>query len=291
MEHLGTKPKFWFRNSESVWLLCKLARPNTGEDWSEKIAAEIAHSLNLPHAHYDLGLFEGNECILSPRCFPDDCTLVHGNELLRQLDPGYGLGTRFRETAHTLDAVWRALTKAPCDLPISWNPLPGIHSPADVFVGYLLLDALIGNTDRHHQNWGIVEAQDESSPRRYLAHTFDHASCLGCHLTDEARAQRLATKDGQFTPEAYAGRARSAFYPDVSAQKPMLTHEAFRRAAAAFPTAANIWRAKLQGLQPEQIDAILSSVPPHRFSKRSLDFTRRVLLHNRVRVLSMADEQ
>lgn len=71
----------------------------------------------------------------------------------------------------------------------------------------------------------------------------------------------------------------------------MLTTEAFRRAAAAFPTAATIWRTKLQGLQPGQIDAILNSLPPHRFSGRSHDFARRVLLHNRERVLSMAAEQ
>ncbi len=37
-EQLGTKRKFWFQGEDSVNYLFKEARPNTGEDWSEKIA-------------------------------------------------------------------------------------------------------------------------------------------------------------------------------------------------------------------------------------------------------------
>jgi hypothetical protein len=32
-------------------------------------------------------------------------------------------------------------------------------SPQDAFVGYLVFDALIGNTDRHHENWGITDGR------------------------------------------------------------------------------------------------------------------------------------
>ena len=41
-------------------------------------------------------------------------------------------------------------------MPFEWKPIEGIVSALDVFVGYLLLDAWIGNTDRHHENWGFV---------------------------------------------------------------------------------------------------------------------------------------
>ncbi len=138
-EHLGTKPKFWFRDSESVWSLCKLARPNTGE---------------------------GKPCVLSPSFLPQGCSLAHGNELLMQMDPSIGHVSHFRETAHTLNAVWQVLEQTSCALPIGWNPPPEIQSAVDVFVGYLMLDALIGNTDRHHENWGIVDARAGAVARR-----------------------------------------------------------------------------------------------------------------------------
>ena len=39
-EPLGTKTKFWFLHDERHWLY-KEARTDTGEDWAEKIAAEL----------------------------------------------------------------------------------------------------------------------------------------------------------------------------------------------------------------------------------------------------------
>src|SRR4051794_12246129 len=66
IEQLGTKPKFWFVHSKLGRCLCKLSRANTGEDWSEKVAAEIAAALGLPCAAYELGLYEGQNCVVSP---------------------------------------------------------------------------------------------------------------------------------------------------------------------------------------------------------------------------------
>ena len=218
--------------------------------------------------------------------------MAHGNELLMQMDPSIGHVSHFRETAHTLNAVWQVLERTGCALPIGWNPPPGIRSAVDVFVGYLMLDAVIGNTDRHHENWGIVDTPAGTAARRHLAPTFDHASCLGCHLTDEARAKKLVTKDLQFSPEAYARRARSAFFAEyATGSKPMLTMDAFWNAAAQSPDAVTIWLDKLQTLLPAQIDNILTSIPRDRCSQNSLDFARRVLLHNKKRLLSMADEK
>jgi hypothetical protein len=73
-----------------------------------------------------------------------------------------------------------------------------------VFASYLVLDALIGNTDRHHMNWGVLD--DPGSPR-VLAPTFDHASSLGFLLSDEQRNLRLDTTDPRQTVEAYASRS------------------------------------------------------------------------------------
>jgi hypothetical protein len=51
IEQLGSKPKFWFRieGDEQPWLF-KFTRENTGEDWSEKIASEVAKLLGKPAA-------------------------------------------------------------------------------------------------------------------------------------------------------------------------------------------------------------------------------------------------
>src|SRR5690606_26529729 len=56
-----------------------------------------------------------------------------------------------------------------------------------VFAGYLTLDAWTANTDRHGENWGVLQADDGSWT---LAPAFDHGSALGSGLTDLNRTTR-----------------------------------------------------------------------------------------------------
>ena len=53
-ESLGSKYKFWFGSQQ---FLFKQAREPSGEDWAEKVCAEVARLLGLPHAEYELGLW------------------------------------------------------------------------------------------------------------------------------------------------------------------------------------------------------------------------------------------
>ena len=81
--------------------------------------------------------------------------LVHGNEILEFLDPAYPRQQQYRAAEHTVGAVMSALERLRVGLPLTPVPLPsGVNDAFDVFLGYLLLDAWIGNTDRQHENWG-----------------------------------------------------------------------------------------------------------------------------------------
>jgi hypothetical protein len=64
---LGTKPKFWFTSTlhgmAAVECLFKEARPDTGEDWAEKMAGELCSLLGLPHVEYELALWKGSSCL------------------------------------------------------------------------------------------------------------------------------------------------------------------------------------------------------------------------------------
>ena len=82
VEQLGSKPKFWFKWQGERWLY-KRARPETGEDWSEKVASEIAVLLGLPTHRVELAVWEGNNgCAVKSFLTPEGNVLVHGNELL-----------------------------------------------------------------------------------------------------------------------------------------------------------------------------------------------------------------
>src|SRR5260370_26592245 len=85
IEQLGSKEKFWFRitGDEQPWLF-KFTREGTGEDWSEKIASEVAKLLGVPAADVELAQFMGKRGCAS-RSFvrtKQGFELIHGSEVL-----------------------------------------------------------------------------------------------------------------------------------------------------------------------------------------------------------------
>ena len=67
-----------------------------------------------------------------------------------------------------IDRVFAALGAEFIGLPDESPSDPAIRSPLDLFVGYLLLDSLIGNTDRHHENWAILQLTPTDAQRPRL---------------------------------------------------------------------------------------------------------------------------
>ena len=182
VEQLGSKPKFWFERGKARWLF-KEARENTGEDWAEKIASEIAALLGIAAATVQLASFNGKpgcaSCLFVNRAIGQH--LIHGNELLAGTVIGYDRNKRMHQTDHTLDNIYRTITTI----------FPKEEHQTEVLkklASYLILDALINNTDRHHENWGLLLSEEmrENSVKLTIdvAPTFDHASSLGRELRD-----------------------------------------------------------------------------------------------------------
>lgn len=279
VEQLGTKPKQWCVAPDgAMWLFKEVTwnrRPDgsryaKGDDWSERVAAAVADALGLPTARVELALRrDGVDItygIISRKVLDESESLIHGNELLAEI------GVRARSLkdrmGYTVEAVRDSLR----------NVAPPIGGPDltawDYWVGYSVLDALVGNTDRHQANWAVI-----GDGVRRLAPTFDHASCLGFLLDDEETSSRLSTSDRNRTVEAYARAARSKFdgqpHPsDVAVAGLGLCSEAARKrwigAAGALVT----------------IDHMLEMVPAHRASRAARNFAAELYRVNRARLLS-----
>lgn len=282
-EQLGTKPKFWFRSEGITPTLFKEARPGTGEDWAEKAAAELAALLGLPHADYDLAQWRDRRGVVTPSFVPVGGRLVHGNELMAEVIEDYPKQEFFRVRRHTLGVVMALVSLEIVAPPEGFAATASIRSGADVFAGYLLLDAWIGNQDRHHENWALIR-----HPRGdvTLAPSYDHASSLGRNETDENRRERLNTRDQGRSLAAYVARARSALYANPGDAKPLGTLETFERAAAKRPASALEWLDRLDVVSRDQVEAIFASIPGHLISELGVEFATRMLALNKDRLLA-----
>ena len=245
-EPMGSKSKFWIESSDYGRCLVKLARFNTGEDWAEKVAAELADLLGLPHARYELAeTWDRRLGVVSRNFVPERGTLIHGNEVLTPLIPNYPTYETYGATQHTISVVLSAIENSGVSLPPAFSPPDGIETATDLFVGYLLLDAWIGNGDRHHENWGFIRCGSGQDEVLYLAPTYDHASCLGRELLDEKRQVKSV--------EAYARKSLSAFYWAEVDKKPLTTFDLFSVVANEYPVASGVWLGYLEMILPQQI--------------------------------------
>jgi len=288
-EQMGTKPKFWFIKDNEHWLF-KYNRPNTGEDWSEKITSEIAELLGLPHAFVELAECEDKRGIIT-KDFTERKTkgvLVHGNEILSAIDSDYP-ARRFRKVSqHSIDKIIEVLSVGFIQLPSGYSFSSNIDNAIDLFLGYLLLDAFVGNTDRHHENWGVLARQEdfEESLHVELAPTFDHASSLGRELEETNRESLLAGNSYRRNVATYAQRASSPIYLKEGDDKPLLTFDAFIELCNQAPEAKEIWLDKLGNITDDSLKGCIGRIPKNLLSCTSGEFVYQMLLFNKQRLLN-----
>jgi hypothetical protein len=173
-----------------------------------------------------------------------------------------------------------AIKKKSVGFPPSWTAPRSFTDARDLFVGYLLLDAWIGNGDRHHENWGFIRRQN-FQPSIYLAPTYDHASCLGREFSDAQRQNKPV--------KSYVNRCKSAFYLNSEDRKPLKVLELFEYTVRQYPQAGQEWLSRLEQISEQQIDLILQAFPATRLSEAAANFAFKILHTNKEQLLSLSN--
>jgi hypothetical protein len=229
----GMLRKSWYRHPELGECLFKEARPTQAiitesrADWSEKVVNELADLMNLPAARYELAIgsfgSEDNfgdfvEGVVSINCIPHNALVQTGEEFLSEridYDPD-------NPSQYTIAQVLKALDAANVKPPSSWQqPEPGINTGAKLFVGYIILDALATNSDRHDHNWSIMSLGENIE----LIPTYDHGLSLGSTDEDEDKPN-LSLSD-------YVDRIATSSFQEGYNRLSTLT--VFDRAARLYP--------------------------------------------------------
>lgn len=269
-EPMGSKRKFWFRSNDAAthdWLF-KYPRAGTGEHWAEKIAAEVASALGIRHAKVELAEFQRHRGSASESFARRGRELHHGNDLLDASVYGYDPKKRFGQSSHTLTNIWTAVDHA------FVHPAAARRAKT-IIAEYMVLDAIIGNTDRHHENWGLLRRRTAAAWHGMVAPSFDHASSLGRELQD-ARRERLLAGNGV---GSYAERAPGAVYwneddPQIS---PL---ELVRRAADKHGDYFLSGLTKLQTLDERSIASIVNRIPNDWISAPARSFAIALMCYN-----------
>lgn len=269
-EQLGSKPKQWLRRGPELWLWkestvhhdARHGAFRKGDDWSEVVAGIVGAGLGVPVAEVQLATRGDRYGVISRSVLsgPGE-SLDLGNELLAEV--GIRLGGGSRRSGYTVEAIEQALRDV--DPPETSSILPRAFA---WFAGYLVFDALVGNTDRHQDNWGAIKAPD----RKRLAPSFDHASCLAFQISEAERIERLSGQTGR-TVDAYAAKAQSKFDG-----RPPLVAVAVEALLLAGGTARAHWE---QRLHECDLRFVSNGISDERMSPTAKHLSSRLLEVNR----------
>ena len=277
----GMLRKDWYLHPALGKCLFKEAAPTQAiisdarTDWTEKVVNEIANLLGLPVARYELatGYFGKStklvEGVVSINCIPDNTQILTGEEFLTQVldcnldDP----------RQYTVENVLKALDLADVKIPSNWQqPIPGIDTGAKLFVGYMMLDCLVNNSDRHDHNWEVMAV----GGRIELVSSFDRGLSLGSTDEDEDKPN-LSLAD-------YVNRYSQSCFQSGYNKLPTLT--IFERAAQLYPAAAIVWQERLKQVTSTQITAIFNRIPDGRITPIAAKFAIDLLAYNLERILT-----
>lgn len=256
-----------FKPSRRTELLGRAGAPSRTFTWfeahSEWIAHQLAASIGVPSAVVRLAQRQGVMGSLSRNVASSDEDLQSGDVFLSGL-----LGREYvpnsekarNRTGHHLDAIGTVLD--------------GLEAPAtsrganaqETFAGYLVLDAWIGNTDRHSENWALTV---EGVTRR-LASSFDHGSALAAGKEDAF----LARTD----PRDFADGAMARKFDN--GKNVLLTDLALE----AITRWGGSWLDALRQIDAGDESSIIDAVPG--LSERRRTFIGQLLEENRRRLLT-----
>lgn len=256
-EARGLVPKDWVVSSTDVatggqehwWLFKPIKRASYRryDDWAEKLTCELARLLELPCARVELAHGLSDQGIISANVTPNGWNMESGDTMLSEL-PDYlscaGDDRPKNRIGHNLQNVQRVLESClgpPRSTCADWTG-------AEVFAGYLLLDAWVANTDRHAINWGVLTCEDNG--RQALAASFDHGTALGSG-TQDRRLLHMKVED--YAQRGFAGRFEDgAHLPLVDLAREGITLTGGR---------AEEWLDRLAAVDEAAVDAIVGSIP------------------------------
>jgi hypothetical protein len=248
--------------------------------WAEVIAFRIGRlmGLTLPPVFVAIDSFRNepgtvNEWFMN---YPDsgDERYYPGGDYMQRRIPGYDRGKGKQHNLTAIIQLSRVLERGKWLLQ-DWQQYWGLC---------LCFDALIGNTDRHQENWGLIWSGDPPTAR-YTPY-FDNGTSLGHELQVE-KFERMMRDPNELDAYLRRGRHHMRWSKDDRKRLPLI--EGVIQYCVKYPDIRRILIDHLQGWCEDDLRAMLHSLTrfdlPHSFTQQRADFVAFLTLIRRERLL------
>lgn len=170
-EGSGRSEKVWLINEQTreVGLFKFTKSEKTTEHISEKLASDLAGLLGLQCAKIEIGRYGTRIGSMSYLINNEREILIEGIYLINRLYPNYDPYTMYddiNEEYYSLEMILNSLNQ---------------YNIRDEFFHIIVFDFLIGNTDRHQNNWAVISNEHDIK----ICPLYDNGSSLCCYLEEE----------------------------------------------------------------------------------------------------------
>lgn len=222
------------KTNEEIYF--KYERYNCTESCSEKISYEIATVLGYPCAHIEFGEDEKGKIGILNYLF-----IKREEEEHDDAKSYINRDSTERKYFYTIQNIKNCLDKID-------------RSLFNDFLKIMVFDALVGETDRHEENWGIIKKNGKYK----ISPLYDN----GCNLLREFKNEQLATQyyDEKKDFNSYIKRAKSVIYKDDHSRRYNL-FELIEYLYQRYPNQIKQEIDNLRKLTTEKIEEITNKVP------------------------------
>jgi len=220
--HKLNEPTKGSRNKQ--WVLKPLQHPHGHEDveiflfkesskrypaefWAEIIAAEVGKIVGVPTPEVHCARMDGKYAALikfflkipwdeTENQYQQVEVLSEGGDLIMKIDPAFDRKKGENHNLFLAEQIFK-------------DKQPHLF---DQFLKILIFDTIIGNTDRHQDNWGFIQNTKTGEVR--LAPAFDNSTSLGSELVEEKLLGYLAQDEVQLRKYISKGKAHIRWSAD-----------------------------------------------------------------------------
>jgi len=247
----------------------KYPEEGSGDVWSEKIAAEIGKKVGFNIQEVELAVYNGAYGSLSYWFLEVGESLVEGADLFKE--EGIKINEWSKE-GHDFQMIEGILST---------------HNSLLIrdFIEILVFDVLIGNTDRHSQNWGIITSL---TGEERLAPAYDNSSSLGRELNSNPTLIELKLKD-LTSFKAFCHSKKGACFIGFEGEFKIPHLDYIRLLNKAHPEIVQMCLKKLKNLTPQILNEIIGNVPNTIMSDVCKRFVRKIIDYRLNYLLGIAE--
>ncbi|MED1508722.1 HIRAN domain-containing protein [Bacillus proteolyticus] len=232
----GDREKEWIKQVETDRIaMFKVPREDRGEHWAEKLCSEIAQVIEFPCAKVDLAIRNDKVGCLSH-------FFVNSEEGYSHYDGGKFFPYDYDDETnkgYNIQLIYQVLSA---------------ENLFEDFLFIVVFDALVGNGDRHQDNWGIT--RHDKKTETFISPLYDNSACLGRELSI-VRVKEYLDSESEFLRYVF----RSASKMGWEETKKEKHFALIKRLYVLFPEQIAALINRLELLTDERIDEIVDALP------------------------------